>query len=365
MSRKMMFALVAVVLVTGCVGISSAQENAARVQATMSSVIGAAATGMGGAFVAVADDGTALYWNPAALADNSGFRIYGAVGGASQNIDTIQDLIDVADILGEEDELSEEDFDLIRDVAQRNDGVPVEGGIGAIGTIEFSQFALGYWAMAAGNGVLNYTQNIGAEMVDWTADAAGQAGAGIGYGRNISGPWNVGVTARLSALSLGYADGNAEMQVVPNATVDSNNVTDSDTDTSYTVDLGVLYSADGRNRFGLVGRNLTSPSFDLELNAQQISAEIDPSVDLGFAHTTSDGSIIALDAHNVFEANDAGCELAVGISKPLCDIATLRLGYGNGTPTFGLGFTLGGFQLDLASALDWEDRVAIGASGAF
>jgi hypothetical protein len=336
----------------------------------MSSVIGAAATGMGGAFVAVADDGTALYWNPAALADNSGFRIYGAVGGASQNIDTIQDLLDVADILGDEDELSEEDFDLIREVAERNSGIPVEGGIGAIGTLEFSQFALGYWAMAAGNGVLNYTQNIGAEVVDWTADAAGQAGAGLGYGRNVSGPWNVGITARAAVLSLANAEGTAARPVVPNPVVTSDNVTDSDADTSYTVDLGVLYSPDARNRFGLVGRNLTSPSFDLELddalgNPQQISAEIDPSVDLGFAHTASDGSIIAVDAHNIFEANDVGCEIAVGISKPLCDVVTLRLGYGNDAPTFGLGFDLGGFQLDLASTFDWEDRVAIGASGTF
>jgi hypothetical protein len=38
---------------------------------------GARAMGMGGAFVAVADDATALHWNPAGLADLGGFQVFG------------------------------------------------------------------------------------------------------------------------------------------------------------------------------------------------------------------------------------------------------------------------------------------------
>lgn len=38
---------------------------------------GARAMGMGGAFVAVADDATALHWNPAGLASLSGFQVFG------------------------------------------------------------------------------------------------------------------------------------------------------------------------------------------------------------------------------------------------------------------------------------------------
>jgi len=38
---------------------------------------GARAMGMGGAFVAVADDVTALHWNPAGLADLDGFQLFG------------------------------------------------------------------------------------------------------------------------------------------------------------------------------------------------------------------------------------------------------------------------------------------------
>jgi len=38
---------------------------------------GARAMGMGGAFVAVADDVTALYWNPAGLAGLEGFQVFG------------------------------------------------------------------------------------------------------------------------------------------------------------------------------------------------------------------------------------------------------------------------------------------------
>jgi hypothetical protein len=39
--------------------------------------LGARAMGMGGAFVAVADDVTALHWNPAGLARTNGFQVFG------------------------------------------------------------------------------------------------------------------------------------------------------------------------------------------------------------------------------------------------------------------------------------------------
>ncbi len=53
---------------------------------------GARATGMGGAFTAVADDATAVFWNPAGLAFTDGFKLTGmgtrlfAVDGLSENV---------------------------------------------------------------------------------------------------------------------------------------------------------------------------------------------------------------------------------------------------------------------------------------
>jgi hypothetical protein len=53
---------------------------------------GARATGMGGAFTAVSDDATAVFWNPAGLAMSSGFKLTGmgtrlfSVDGLSENV---------------------------------------------------------------------------------------------------------------------------------------------------------------------------------------------------------------------------------------------------------------------------------------
>jgi hypothetical protein len=56
---------------------------------------GARATGMGGAFTAVADDATAVFWNPAGLAFMDGFKLTGmgsrifSVDGLSENVVSI------------------------------------------------------------------------------------------------------------------------------------------------------------------------------------------------------------------------------------------------------------------------------------
>ena len=55
--------------------------------------LGARARGMGGAFVAVADDATACYWNPAGLSLISGFRLGGAYENRFGGLVTTQYLV--------------------------------------------------------------------------------------------------------------------------------------------------------------------------------------------------------------------------------------------------------------------------------
>src|SRR3954469_7090703 len=62
MRRELAAIVVAVAVFAGC---------SRRVEAQSSSPVGVRAAGMGGAFTAVADDGTAPYWNPAGLASGS------------------------------------------------------------------------------------------------------------------------------------------------------------------------------------------------------------------------------------------------------------------------------------------------------
>jgi hypothetical protein len=371
--------IVVVALLVSGLSIGQAQQlqsAAQRARATLTSVVGAQATGMGGAFVAVANDGTALFWNPAALADHRNTRVYGAIGGQSDNIDTLDELLDVGDILEEEDGLTIGEFNTIRNVARRNDGEVVQGDVGAIGTIEVNNFAVGYWAIAGGNSVLDYEQVVplqgipaATETVDWDGDAVGQAGAGVAYGRSVSDRFDVGLTARLSALSVAVADGRATATTIPEPAVTLENAYDVDTETDFTVDLGVMYATGPHNHFGLVGRNLTGPTFDMQLErpagVMQIQQEIEASFDVGYSYMADDGGVFAVDVHNVTEANGVGSEIAVGISTPLADWLDARFGYGSDAPTFGLGLNLGSVQVDVASGLEWEDRVAISGSATF
>lgn len=50
--------------------------------------LGARTMGMGGAFLAVADDFTSLYWNPAGLAQIRKFELYGGLSHSEQRVDT-------------------------------------------------------------------------------------------------------------------------------------------------------------------------------------------------------------------------------------------------------------------------------------
>jgi hypothetical protein len=342
-------------------------SNAQRARAGMTSILGARATAMGGAAVAVPEDGTALYWNPAAMASHRNTEIYGSIGGSAEGLDTAEDLGDVVDIIGDATEggfeaLDTDDWLTILDVIERNNGSVVRGSLGAIGSIEMNNFGLGYWIIAGGDAVVNKPND---NQVNWNSAAVGQAGAGVGYGKSISDSVDVGVTARAAIFGIATANGNARDNDPADDVVDATytNAENDDYDDDLTADLGLIYSPNENVHFGVVGRNLTQPSFDLA--APFGTVELDASFDIGYCYTDEKGGLFAVDVHNATSANDESSQLVVGAAAPLSDTCQFRFGYGDDQPTMGFGLELGGLQLDIASAIDWEDRVAVSGSWCF
>ena len=88
--RKLMKTTIAWVLMFTCFVFGSrigvAQEEEIAIGNTFG--LGARTMGMGGAFLAVADDFTTLYWNPAGLAQIKKFELFGSLSHSERNIET-------------------------------------------------------------------------------------------------------------------------------------------------------------------------------------------------------------------------------------------------------------------------------------
>ena len=88
--RRLMKITIALALIFVCFALGSsigvAQVEELAIGNTFG--LGARTMGMGGAFLAVADDFTTLYWNPAGLAQIRKFELFGSLSHSGQNIET-------------------------------------------------------------------------------------------------------------------------------------------------------------------------------------------------------------------------------------------------------------------------------------
>ena len=88
--KRLMRTTTALVLILTCLVLGSrvgvAQEEEIAIGNTFG--LGARTMGMGGAFLAVADDFTTLYWNPAGLAQIRKFELFGSLSHSEQNTAT-------------------------------------------------------------------------------------------------------------------------------------------------------------------------------------------------------------------------------------------------------------------------------------
>ena len=88
--KRLMRTAIALALMFTCFVLGSsigvAQEEEIAIGNTFG--LGARTMGMGGAFLAVADDFTTLYWNPAGLAQIKKFELFGSLSHSERNIET-------------------------------------------------------------------------------------------------------------------------------------------------------------------------------------------------------------------------------------------------------------------------------------
>jgi hypothetical protein len=232
MSNSFFFRL-AVLLCAACVRVGSPDPAAAQGFDT----VGTRAQGMGGAFVAVADDATATYWNPAGMAS-----------------------IPIVDLtLGfgrQEQEQSAED------------GRP-ESGQGPVSRTRNSGFAVAlpvlgvsYYALRTGLALPGATVPPDIVRDDaqggFVGAAANTWNLGVSVVQSLGDAVVVGSTLRLVGAGTGIS--TRAVDAAGDALDDAADL-DIDGETKFDVDVGVMAYV-GRARLGLTVRNLVAPTWD-------------------------------------------------------------------------------------------------------
>jgi hypothetical protein len=223
----------AVLLCAAFVHVGSADPAAAQGFDT----IGTRAQGMGGAFVAVADDATATYWNPAGMASIPIFDLTLGFGRQEQ-------------------EQSSEDG------TPESRRAPVWRTRSSGFAVALPVLGVSYYGLRTGVALPRTTAPPGIVRDDAKGEFVGGAATmwnlGVSVVQSLGDAVVVGSTVRLVRAGAGISTRAVDAE---SGALDDADDLDVDGDTQFDADLGVMAYV-GRARVGLTVRNLVAPAWD-------------------------------------------------------------------------------------------------------
>lgn len=378
--RELSRIFLVVLSVVICVLLLSA---AISVSAAEFAIVGPRPLGMGGAFVAVANDATAISWNPAGLALIGG---KGAPWGAAAKPTNWEMVLPVGvRVLGANGTF--DTIDAIRLYAPAaatawlteldKPGRGISGDAHMGGLFKFKNVGISALRVDALS-IIPYVA--GANTTIMLEDAA-LTEYGLSYGRKVGDSLMVGGTVKyIESETYSYDVGiwDAVAGADFEEWVDEATAKNSRTDSDFGVDLGILYSLGDKFRIGAVGKYLNSPEFDYYNDHTNTMGEIEiePQLRAGFAFLPWDGLIVSADMD--LTENETGIPgydrqtLAAGVEWWVLHTLALRGGaYRNlaeddidMTFTAGIGLRFLWVQLNVGGAIDPDENEA-GASAAW
>ncbi|MCD4655660.1 conjugal transfer protein TraF [bacterium] len=325
---------------------------------------GARATGMGGAFTAMADDGSLIYWNPGSLALINGWIIemqYGSDGEFAEDtretMDFLRDWVDdgssdLGDVAGYAS-FSEKDW-----LVRGGDTISLVIANKA-SAFHFCQYNLFYLQHNDDEETSLQYEMTGIEIKEYGVTFSIAGG---------SGSFALGVTAK-------YVDADAYHATPAFWEIPSTDPGDlfdhlkrvgsRSSDNNWGMDAGIMMNF-GTSRVGFTARNILK--YDIEID-ENTKVEVKPEYRMGYAYKPSDRFVFSMD-YSIGKETDLlgndldGSELATGFEVVFGEKEWLILRGGVSLPFEGdapMIFTVGGglnFQhaiLDVGYAMD-QDR---------
>ncbi len=369
-------------------------------QAAQFAVLGPRALGMGGASVAAVNDSTAVYWNPAALANFRKVDIRIPVGVAlrdymdlSNNWDRINVIYDEMNALNYSavNELKAFLLDLDRPNAVTN--ADVSGGLlvsfpVSSSALAFSAIGIGYAEIFPTIDTLNLGTALPTPSIQNNNSAVTAVGVvlvepAISFATPLGDHVLIGANAKMIYASTFL---HSESIRTGNYDTFSDTMNNSETTSSKaSVDAGILYKPVAGLDIGVVGRYLNSPSFPIagvaavkngtgDVSLAAVAAgeiEIKPQYRAGVAWKPIDNLTLSADfdlsKNKSFTESTEDQTIAGGIELTvLNEILSLRAGAYKNTAndlanvvyTAGLGLRVFFLRFDLAGAYDFEEQEA-------
>lgn len=345
-------------------------------------IVGPRATGMGGAGVAVTTDSLATYWNPAGLAMSQtvDVRIQGSAWGIDRLgvISTVKDINDI----NLNDTSTANQAKLQGLINKLNQPGASLSGIGAGGA-----YFKGYW----GNSAFGFNVSDVATSGGFLRSPVSVSNTGSQL--NVNGQIALqGLEARQAAFSYAYAFADRTFAIGATAKIiqgaaytgqinvtsadDASNIQDAfgkaKLSTAVSVDVGAVFRPTSWLRVGIVGKDLTAPTFDapdgsrFQLGPQVrggIAVNPDSSLTLTFdGDITSNKTLVPGVKSRVLSA---GAEqtilgeflaLRIGVLKNVEDAKSIF------TPTAGFGIRFFALRIDVGGGYDFDKGQAL-ASG--
>ena len=342
-------------------------------------IVGPRAVGMGGAGVAVTTDSLATYWNPAGLAMSQtvDIRVQGTVQGIDRLgvIDTVKEINDL-------NKNNPANLSRAQGLADKiNQPGATVSGIGTGGL-----YFKGYW----GNSAFGFNVSDVATSGGFVKTPISVTGTGP---FQVNGQFAVrGLEARQAAFSYAYAFADrtfaigATVKAIQGAAytglLDVNRANDSDNikdsfgkaklSTAVSVDVGAVFRPTSWLRVGVVGKDLTAPTFDAPDGSQ---FKLDPQARGGIAINPDSSLTLTFDgditSNKTLVPGLKSRVLSAGAEQTILgDFLALRIGVlknvedakSTFTPTAGFGIRFFALRIDVGGGYDFREQQAL-ASG--